>query len=224
MTENNEDFSFDIDNVSNSSEDQVQITPAEVIEMTEEAWINEKFAPEILPHKSEVVEIILDQITNMEENLKNLRSTDFTKSIYQLEVDRLRFLVSSYLRTRLEKIEVHVTHILAEEAKRVDKGGDVYLSHQEFEFAKEFSFTMEQYFDKLMRFYPGIPSETWSNQIVEPNNNSFVFLKSKRRVEGVFIDKDAADSDLIDFDAESQIIISYNSVSDLIKKSDVHLI
>ncbi|XP_056645441.1 DNA replication complex GINS protein SLD5 [Diorhabda carinulata] len=224
MTESNEDFSFDIDDVSINSEEQVQITPAEVIELIEEAWINEKFAPEILPHKSEIVEIILDQISNMEENIKNLCSTDFTKIIYQLEVDRLRFLVSSYLRTRLEKIEIHVNHILGEEAKRIDKRSDLYLSHEELKFAKEFSFTMEQYFDKLMRFYPGVPSETWSNQIVEPNNNSFVFLKSKNRVEGVLIDKNATDSDLIDFDTGSQIIISYNSVSDLIKKSDVQLI
>lgn len=214
----------DLDNISTGSDDHVQITPAEVIEMMEEAWTNEKFAPEILPNKSEIVDIILDQITTMEENIKKLNSSDFTKSIYQLEVDRLRFLVSSYLRTRLEKIETYVIHILKEEEKRVERGSEKYLTEQEFEFAKEFSFTMEQYFDKMMRFYPGVPADTWSNKIIQPNNNTFVFLKSKKRIEGVPIDEGNAESDLVDIQDGSRVIISYNSVAELVKNGDVHLI
>ncbi|CAH1962028.1 unnamed protein product [Acanthoscelides obtectus] len=117
--------------------EEVQLTAAQVIEMMEEAWVNEKFAPEILPHKMEVVDCLLGQIAYMEENLQSLPSTDFKKSIHQLEVDRLRFLVSSYLRTRLEKIETYVTHILKQEQQRHESKEDLYLSKQELKFAKE---------------------------------------------------------------------------------------
>nr|CAH7755197.1 unnamed protein product [Callosobruchus chinensis] len=65
--------------------------------MMEEAWVNEKFAPEILPHKMEVVDCLLGQIAYMEENLQSLACTDFRKSVHQLEVDRLRFLGTFFI-------------------------------------------------------------------------------------------------------------------------------
>ncbi|XP_023019795.1 DNA replication complex GINS protein Sld5 [Leptinotarsa decemlineata] len=220
--ENSETNMFNSDE---DDEDHVQLTPAEVIELMEESWSNEKFAPEILPHKFEIVECLLDQITSMEGNIRRLNSTDFRKSIHQLEVDRLRFLVSSYLRTRLEKIECYVTFILKEEAKRQEKGEDMYLSEQEMKFAKDFSRGLEEYFDNVLSFYPGLPAENWSNQIIEPNNHSFVFLKSKKDIEGVIIDDgNDADNDLVDFSTGSRMIISYNSVANLVKNGDVHLI
>lgn len=127
---------------SDENEEQLELTPAAVIQIIEEAWVNEKFAPEILPHKSEIVDCLLEQITFMEENLKNLRTTDFRKSIHQLEVDRLRFLVSSYLRTRIGKIETYVSHILQQEQQRLQRDEELYLSEQELQFAKDFSKSM----------------------------------------------------------------------------------
>lgn len=127
---------------SDGNEEELELTPAEVIQIMEEAWVNEKFAPEILPHKAEIVDCLLGQITFMEENLQHLSATDFRKSIHQLEVDRLRFLVSSYLRTRVEKIETYVTHSLQQEQQRSEQGQDLYLSEQELKFAKEFSKSM----------------------------------------------------------------------------------
>lgn len=129
---------------SDENEEQLELTPAEVIQIIEEAWVNEKFAPEILPHKAEIVDCLLEQIQFMEENLKNLSTTDFRKSIHQLEVDRLRFLVSSYLRTRIEKIETYVTHILQQEQQRNQRDEELYLSEQELQFAKDFSKSMLQ--------------------------------------------------------------------------------
>ncbi|KAJ8935672.1 hypothetical protein NQ314_012693 [Rhamnusium bicolor] len=126
-------------NDTEDNEDEIDLTPAEVIELMEEAWINEKFAPEILPHKSELVEALLGQISHMEENLRDVESIDFKNSIHQLEVDRLRFLVSSYLRTRLEKIETYVAHILQQEEQRIERGNELYLTEQELQFAKNFS-------------------------------------------------------------------------------------
>lgn len=58
----------------------------------EEAWLNEKFAPEILPHKTEIVELLLGQITYMEERLQQLESTDFKKGIHQMEIDRWEYV------------------------------------------------------------------------------------------------------------------------------------
>lgn len=132
MADTVDDFNPESDN-----SDTEELTAAEVIKLMEEAWTNEKFAPEILPHKIEIVECLLGQITSMEENLESLESTDFTKSLYQMEVDRLRYLVSSYLRHRLEKIEIGCSGILKDEETRMEQEKDLYLTQSELQFAKE---------------------------------------------------------------------------------------
>lgn len=101
-----------------------------------EAWINEKFAPEILPHKNEVVECLLGQISYMEKNLENLGNNDMQKMLHQMELDRLRFIVTSYLRIRLEKIETYVFAILNADEQRIGQNIDTYLTDNELQFAR----------------------------------------------------------------------------------------
>ncbi|XP_073444995.1 DNA replication complex GINS protein SLD5 isoform X2 [Dendrobates tinctorius] len=43
------------------------LTPAELISKLEEAWLNEKFAPELLESKSEIVECVMEQLNHMIE-------------------------------------------------------------------------------------------------------------------------------------------------------------
>jgi GINS complex subunit 4 len=220
----------------------VQLTSAELIEMMEEVWLNEKFAPEILPNKQEIVDCVLGQLAFMEENLATLPCSDFKKGIHQLEVDRIRYLVTSYLRHRLEKIETYVFHTLKQEEQRTERDEESYLTQAEQEFALkyrqglrllwglnggyDFFFPgLEQHFENVMNFHPGLPFEDWKNQLIVPNTKSFVFLKAKSRVEGVVVDGGRDDdSKLVDLNLGSQLIISYNSVADLVKKGEVRLI
>lgn len=120
---------------SDGDDTNIQLTSAELIEMMEEIWINEKFAPEILPNKLDVVDHVLGQISYMEQNLRTLSSSDFKKGLHQLEVDRIRYLVTSYLRNRLEKIETYIYPILKEEDERAEKGETLYLTTPELQFA-----------------------------------------------------------------------------------------
>lgn len=64
----------------------------------------------------------------------------------------------------------------------------------------------------------------WPNQQAKPNMHSFVFAKSKSDIDGVVIDNANRDEDLVDLKAGAQIIISYNSIRNLIKSGDVYLI
>ncbi|XP_066258749.1 DNA replication complex GINS protein SLD5 [Euwallacea similis] len=216
MDLNSENFTFE-------EEDEDDLSLEQVIQLTEEAWLNEKFAPEILPHKSEIIDLLLGQISYMEERLQQLQSTDFKKAIHQMEVDRLRFLVTSYLRLRLEKIETFCTHTLQQERYRADKGEDMYLSQNELEFAQEHEQSMKDHLESVMSFCPNV-MDTETPE-VSPNIHSMVFLKSKRDIEGVAIDDgNGENNDLIDLTSGSQVLISYNSVAKLVKDGDVHLI
>lgn len=220
----------------------------------EAAWLNEKFAPEILPHKAEVVECLLGQISYMEKNLENLDSGSTYKMLHQMELDRLRFVVTSYLRIRLEKIETFLYSVLNSEEQRIQRDIDCYLTDNEVEFAKSyqegtlkpyryrnmqfwsfcFSTALEQHFGNVLSFWPQAQAYrergsaphpgNWPNQQAKPNIHSFVFAKSKSDIYGVVIDNANRDEDLVDLKAGSQIIISYNSIKNLVKSGDVSLI
>lgn len=129
-------LNFD-DDISNASDD-VPVNSKQVIEMMESAWLNEKFSPEILPHKKVLVDCLLGQINYMVENLENVGSSNFQRCMHQMELDRLRYVVTSYLRIRLKKIETYVASILTEEQQRLEKNEALYLAPNELHFAKEF--------------------------------------------------------------------------------------
>jgi GINS complex subunit 4 len=222
MNINLDELETTIDEIDDTN---VQLTSAELIEMMEEVWLNEKFAPEILPNKQEIVDCVLGQLAFMEENLATLPCSDFKKGIHQLEVDRIRYLVTSYLRHRLEKIETYVFHTLKQEEQRTERDEESYLTEAEQEFAVKYRQGLEQHFENVMNFHPGLPFEDWKNQLIVPNTKSFVFLKAKSRVEGVVVDGGRDDdSKLVDLNIGSQLIIYYNSVADLVKKGEVRLI
>uniref|UniRef100_A0A161MJD3 Dna replication complex gins protein sld5 n=1 Tax=Triatoma infestans TaxID=30076 RepID=A0A161MJD3_TRIIF len=86
-------------------EDEEVLTASGVLQILSEAWINEKLCPELLPHKSEYVDVMMEQIVQMEENVSRLSSTDLRNLIHRQELERIRYLIRSYLRIRLTKIE-----------------------------------------------------------------------------------------------------------------------
>ena len=90
---------------SDTSDDVVE-QASQVIEQIEQSWINEKFAPEILPENNDAIECLLEQIQHIEENLPKLSRDSIQRSLHQLEVDRLRFL-----SMHVKKISPHLpTH------------------------------------------------------------------------------------------------------------------
>lgn len=70
----------------NFNEEEVieeELTAAEVLQKMEEAWINEKHAPELLESKIEIIECMLDQIKTMEENLSKLKKGDLRAPVHR---------------------------------------------------------------------------------------------------------------------------------------------
>ncbi|XP_048369197.1 DNA replication complex GINS protein SLD5 [Sphaerodactylus townsendi] len=121
---------------SDAGSEEVLLTPAQLIRSLEQAWMNEKFAPELLESKSEIVECVVEQLEHMEENLKRAKGGDLKVGIHRMEVERIRYILSSYLRCRLRKIEKYFPHVLEKEKTRAE-GDPSILSPEEFAFAKE---------------------------------------------------------------------------------------
>ena len=77
----------------------------------------------------EVVQCLLEQITHIEENINdeklqngNNPKNRFAASVYKMETGRIRFIISSYLRIRLDKIQQFIFHLLEQEEKVIYTG------------------------------------------------------------------------------------------------------
>ncbi|KAL9252926.1 DNA replication complex GINS protein SLD5-like protein [Drosera capensis] len=148
------------------------------VELLKRAWRNEKGAPEILEYQSALVRRSTQQIHHMEDLIEELtkRGDDpLIVSIYQIDLDRAQFLLRSYLRIRLQKIEAAMLHI----AKT-----DLWnrLSRQEQNFAQRCIEDMGSHMDESV--LSKLPSGYQSNlkqsnasdeddMVPEPNLNTF---------------------------------------------------
>ena len=100
----------DIFETTETTEEQYEeeLTAAEVLQKLEDAWLNEKHAPELLESKIEIVECMLDQVRTMEENLSKVKKGDIRVPVHRMETQRIKFMVNSYLRLRLRKIQSNI--------------------------------------------------------------------------------------------------------------------
>ena len=100
----------DIFETTETTEDQYEeeLTAAEVLQKLEDAWLNEKHAPELLESKIEIVECMLDQVRTMEENLSKVKKGDIRVPVHRMETQRINFMVNSYLRLRMRKIQSNI--------------------------------------------------------------------------------------------------------------------
>ncbi|XP_033232265.1 DNA replication complex GINS protein SLD5 [Belonocnema kinseyi] len=233
FVEANLDNENQVDNleVENSdNEDQVnmeEISATICLEALEKAWINEKFAPEILPHKSKLVGYMMTNISHMENNIKTLEKGDIRITIHTMELNRIRFVISSYLRTRLEKIENYVMQILSDEIEKVNQSSkDLYLTNEERKFAQEYLVHFETLFQTLaLQHMPevgNLSSFDVEKFSVKPNLHAHVFLKANKDIRGIIVPGTLDEE--VDFEGGSQHIIQYRAVADLLKRGDVQLI
>lgn len=203
-----------------SDEEELQSTQ-DALKQIESAWLNEKFAPEILPNKMGLIESIIDQVDYFEQQLKRLEKTDLRYDIHTMELSRIRFVISSYIRIRLEKIEQFVHHILEQESQRQEK----YLTENELRFAREYKTSMETLFhDVALRHMPNIVQSQFPDAPT-PNLNSHVVLKVVKPVTNTIVVQDLnMEDDEVELKVGTQHIIPYKNVAHLVVDGSVQLI
>lgn len=83
------------------------------------AWINERTAPDLLPYPTDLItrsnEGIKRQIQVIEDMTGSMDpSKNFTLIILQTELERMKFLIRSFLRARIAKVHntLHTHHAI----------------------------------------------------------------------------------------------------------------
>ncbi|KIM30465.1 hypothetical protein M408DRAFT_7549 [Serendipita vermifera MAFF 305830] len=109
-------------------------------------WMDERLAPDLLPWQGELVAEILEMLQSQNEiaaqlqgNVNTTEEEHFAVMLVQTEVERVKFVLRSYLRSRLNKIEKYTPFILATpevqrnlselEQNYVQRFGDLMGSH-----------------------------------------------------------------------------------------------
>ncbi|CAD6190003.1 unnamed protein product [Caenorhabditis auriculariae] len=124
---------------SQSTDDEEFLTPTEVIRRMTVAWQNELAAPCLMPTEMDLVDILLDQIKGMEENIaRQQEKVQLKISLHRMELQRISYMTSDYVRARLLKIEANPRRVLAEHERRVAEGLSALLDDNELEFTKNF--------------------------------------------------------------------------------------
>lgn len=180
----------------NLSDEEEHITAETVLKTLESAWMNEKFAPEILPHQNDMVECMLGQIQHMEVNINKLAKTDIRLCVHKMELNRIKYMISSYLRTRLHKIEQFTIQILNEEQQRMESETN-HLTPAEYEYAQSYLSGMKSYLTTAaLSSMPGnMQNFDPAKMASVPNLNSHVFLKANITVNGIVCEGLSMDQD-----------------------------
>lgn len=212
-----------------SGEDAEEMTAADVLQKMEETWLNEKFAPELLETRTELVECMLEQITQMEENIKRAKKGDFKVSLHRMEIDRIRYVLSSYLRCRLQKIERFTSYILEEAEQTLRRGEDsTKLSDEELTFAKEYGQNMEAHLQNMaLRHMPqNLQSLNNKQTASKPNLDKYVFLRVNESTDGVLVEEETLDTgeEIVDLEKGDQHIMRYRPMMPLVNSGAVSLI
>ncbi|XP_058057675.1 DNA replication complex GINS protein SLD5 [Anopheles bellator] len=172
--------SEDVDHEA-EEDDEIQMSSQEVLESLQRAWINEKFAPDLLPYEESLVEMVMIQLVHMEENLASTNKNDLLYIVHRMEVERIRFIVASYLRCRLQKIETYASHILDTDSARPSDAKR--LSDAEHKFAVDFHESVENHFYQLVvRHMPQNHQDDERIRRVVPNVDGHVFARARKNI------------------------------------------
>lgn len=178
------------------SEEEEEITAETVLKTLQIAWQNERLAPEILPHRNDMVECMLGQIQHMERNINKLPKTDLRATIHQMELNRIKYIICNYLKTRLDKIEKYCISIVNDEKQRMESGMN-YLTVSEFRYAQEYLLNMENHLKStVLNHVPGnMQSFEMNKMAIYPNLLSHIFLKANDTINGIILEDLLGDHD-----------------------------
>jgi GINS complex subunit 4 len=117
-----------------------QSRESRIYQLLEISWINEKSSPEILKFPGSLIDKALVWLRKVNEMLETDEIEKFLQPFYEIEAERVRYLLRTYLEIRLEKIEI-MAHFLVAKIQL-----DEILSSNEIEYLHGFIKISDEYF------------------------------------------------------------------------------
>ncbi|KAH3661611.1 hypothetical protein OGAPHI_006459 [Ogataea philodendri] len=199
---------------------------AEDLQRLSTAWINERMVPELLPYENELIDRVLIRIRKQVEQieLNSIELQTHEKEIklrlvvVESELDRVQFLIRSYTRTRLQKIDKYSLYIRSNDTESAK------LSNNELTY-------MERHLELLLELYNSqfLKNLPESLQAIDETGGGVSMIEEPDLDRPVFV-KALADN-VVDVDDEEVelttngiYVLRYRAVMDLVKVGDVRVL
>ncbi|KAH3678370.1 hypothetical protein WICMUC_001387 [Wickerhamomyces mucosus] len=229
MATNFDDILADFDNQVNPN-NRLTLTKLkrQDLQLLQTVWINERMAPELLTYEHELIERILsrlrDQVEFIELNSIDIQNTDkdikLKLVVIESELGRVNFLLRSYLRTRLSKIDRLTVFI---------RTSDEFIQR----LSEEETIYMENHFKSLVQLYNNLFLNTMPEQlqslddesggismIEQPDWNKPVFIRVVNDIKESIIVGDEE----VELEKEGIYLLRYSAVKNFVHNRDVVLI
>ncbi|ANZ76905.1 BA75_03992T0 [Komagataella pastoris] len=193
------------------------------------AWINERTSPELLHYEVDLMERILKRIRQQMEFIE-LNSIELQSSeekdiklllvIIESELDRVNFVVRSYLRTRLDKIDKFTIYIHNEqqELKKLSPEETEYMNRHLEILVELYN---KQFLSKLPESLHTLDDTSGGISMIEsPDLSKSVFIRVLKDIEIPIV----IGGEEIDMKQDEIYVLSYRLVKDLIQAEEVALI
>ncbi|KAL9026533.1 MAG: hypothetical protein Q9196_004818 [Gyalolechia fulgens] len=181
-------------------------------------WVTERSAPELLPWPS----ALMERIERVEAQVGNIDpKTNFRLIIIQTELERFKFLVRSFLRTRIAKIDQHTLYILNNRTQ------SARLSWSELQYANAHQTSLETHYrSSFLSHFPTSlqrldDTAGGISMIEQPDVDKAVFIRVLRDgeepiiVEGTDIDFQMRRGDVY--------VVRWSAVRDSVLSGDAEL-
>lgn len=195
--------------------------------------LNEEYSPEILQYATETVTGVQGLVAEQEDALDTIEfggegfetPTGFEVHIKRMEIDRVNYLLRSYFRVRIKKIERSVLYVLKED--NPDNTFDK-LSEAEQKFAKMYMDLVEGHFNRsFMDMLPEklrkLDKDGNVHHAVPPNMDKFAFCRMKKRIGSYAVSDEATDED-IELNEGDILCTRYSRIRELLIRGDAELV
>ncbi|KAJ2660236.1 GINS complex subunit [Coemansia sp. RSA 1200] len=184
------------------------------------AWINERGAPDILEYEGAAIENLMELADFQMQRIPTQPA--LVANILKMDVDRVKYLVRSYLRTRLSKIEQHARHYT------IDPGYRGRMSQGELDYANGFvdlgdKHTQRSFLDQLPPHLRDVNDSGIKglDMVTKPDLDAAVFCRVRSNV-GEF--QFEASEDPIVMKRNNLFITRYSIIRNLLEDGKVELI
>ncbi|KAM7533565.1 hypothetical protein Aperf_G00000120766 [Anoplocephala perfoliata] len=160
------------------------VTLPELIKRFKKIWQNEKLSPELMTVQTDVVSLIARELNAFEQQITAQPRGELKTQLMRLQAERLRYLITDYLRVRIKKIEQYYHYVIMEERAR-PQSEEPHLSPAEFNFAKTLdNAILNNLRSVVLNNLPVNMRKIDPDAIaIRPNLDSYVFCQIKSRVE-----------------------------------------
>ncbi|KAJ8323911.1 hypothetical protein BDV3_002163 [Batrachochytrium dendrobatidis] len=213
----------ELDEILNAGENiqPIQKPPAaDIYQSMIRAWVNEKAAPDLLPFQHDLVSQLRFIVETQQEGV-HLRYSgqptfNFLKFIYGLELERIKFVLRSYIRLRLGKIQHMTIYLLSDPELRM------CMSDEELFFAERFQTLIQTYHKGS---YLGNLSKQWQaldsdEMLMKPDLDTAVFCRVTQDVGDLQINE----METILMKKDQMYLLRYSKVRPLVENNTVDLL